>query len=348
MKAGIIGCGVIAPLHAKCLQQIDGIEPLWACDLVADKARAVAEEFDIPNCTTDYTDVLQDDDVDCVHVCTDHGSHAAIAVAALDAGKHVICEKALSAAANGLQAMEQTLARHDDLVFVPVFQHRFDPVYRRLKALVDEGALGTVLTAAVQVHCLRTDDYYRSADWRGTWAQEGGAVLINQAIHFVDALVWAMGGVKAVSGAFANLTHADVMETEDTVTAALRFRSGALGTLEATCSSNLNWEPTLAVHGSQGAVELRNAEVTKLVIADDAVQQRVAAEFAACGEDEAECQGKSYYGPSHSSQIADFVEAIRDGRQPYVSLASARHTVDVVHAIYESARQQRWLSLSPA
>lgn len=256
IRIGIIGCGVIAPTHAACYRQHPAQAQLtWACDLDPARAGALAEKFEIPQTTTDYRQLLAAADVDLVSICTDHASHAPIACAALDAGKHVLCEKALAHQTEGLDAMLQAAERHPGQVFAGVFQHRHEPVNQMLRDIIQSGALGTMLTAAMQIRCWRSPAYYRGDAWRGTWAQEGGAVLINQAIHYVDLLQWLMGGVRTVSGTYANRAHQDCMETEDAVTAALTFASGAVGTLEATCASHLGWEPSLHFHCTEGSCD---------------------------------------------------------------------------------------------
>lgn len=348
IRCGIIGCGVIAPVHADSYQMLDGVEVTWACDLVEEKARRLAEKYGVANVTTDYRDVLADDSVDCVSVCTDHASHSPITVAALGAGKHVLCEKALAASPDGLARMLAAHQANPRLVFSGVFQHRFDGVNRVIKRLVDEGAFGQLLTASVHIRCLRTREYYRSDTWRGTWAEEGGAVLINQAIHFLDAILWITGGAVAVCGAYANLTHGDAMETEDTVAASLRFRSGALGNIEATCSSHLAWEPTLEVHGTAGSVELRGDNVLKVDFADKALAETVRAELIeAAGRRKIEA-GKVHYGTTHPQQVSDFIAVVRDGREPFVTARSAAHTVQVVFGIYQSHREGRWVTIPEA
>ena len=343
IKCGVIGCGIVAPSHVQGYQLLDNVAVTWACDIVEEKARALAAKHGIPRVTADYTEVLRDAEVDCISVCTDHASHAPITAAALAAGKHVLCEKALAANAAGLDRMFAAHAKHPELVFSGVFQHRFDAVFQQVKRLVEQGAFGTILTAAVQVRCLRTNDYYRADQWRGTWAHEGGAVLINQAIHFIDALVWIMGGVAALCGTYSNLTHGDAIETEDTAVATLRFGCGALGTLEATCSSHLGWEHTLSIHGSHGSLDLRDGTPLKVAFDDAAAGQRISAELAACREQQAARADKLHYGASHPTQIADFIEAIQERRAPFVSALSARHTVEVVLAIYESHRRGCWV-----
>lgn len=346
LRVAVIGCGVIAPTHVESYQRVADVEVVWACDLVEEKARTLAAKYGIPNVGTDYKKIVKRADVDAVSVCTDHGSHGEIAVAALKAGKHVLCEKALTAAPKDLDKMFAAHAKRPELVFGGVFQHRFDSAYRYLKKLVDEKAFGTILTAGVQIRLFRSDDYYRSGDgWRGTWKREGGAVLINQAIHNVDVLNWVMGGVAAVGGAYANLSHQGVIETEDTVVAALRFRCGALGYLEATSGSHHGWEATVAVHGTEGAVELRNTEPLKISFKDSAREAEVKQAFQSCHDQKKIQSGKDYYGPSHPALVADFCAAVREQRPPYVTAASARHTVDLVQAVYQSQRKGRWIEL---
>jgi predicted dehydrogenase len=241
--------------------------------------------------------------------------------------------------------MLQEAARHPRQVFAGVFQHRHEPVNRTLHDIIQSGTLGTMLTAAMQIRCWRSPEYYRGDAWRGTWAQEGGAVLINQAIHYVDLLQWLMGGVRSVSGVYVNRAHQDCMETEDVVTAALAFTSGALGTLEATCASHLGWEPTLHFHGTEGSIELRNNRPVKLLFRDAAVQAAIQARFDAHTE-EATRFGKAYYGAGHAAQITDVLLAIAEGRAPFVTAREAAATVDLVLGGYESHRTGRTVSLA--
>jgi len=315
----------------------------WACDLDETKAVKLAREFDIPQTTTDYHDVLNDCAVDAVCVCTDHASHAPITAAALKAGKHVLVEKALAAEKGGLQQMFDAHAAHPECVFGAVFQHRFDPEYRCLKKLMDDGAFGRLLNASVQMRCLRTSEYYRGDKWRGTWAQEGGALLINQAIHFIDILLWIAGPAIEICGRHANLTHGDVLEAEDTAAAVIQFECGALGSVEATSSSHLGWEPIVAIHGTEGSVVLGDGAPLKIDFSDASLQKSAEVSFAE-KQTNLRGQGKDYYGKGHPAQIADFIQAIHDGRAPFVTARSARCTVETVLAIYQSQREHGWIT----
>jgi predicted dehydrogenase len=195
------------------------------------------------------------------------------------------------------------------------------------------------------VLCLRTDAYYQADRWRGTWEQEGGSVMINQAIHFVDLLNWMTGGIEAVAAAYANLTHGATIETEDTAVAAVRFRNGALGSMSATSSSHLNWDPSFFFYGSAGSLELRDGRPLRVAFNDETQTQRVREDLETCARaSSSPSAGKDYYGPSHPTQIADFVAAIRERRSPYIPARAAREAVDLVLGIYRSHREGRWIT----
>jgi UDP-N-acetyl-2-amino-2-deoxyglucuronate dehydrogenase len=345
VRVGVVGCGTIAPTHIEGFSSLEDVTVAWLCDLDEAKARKLADRYDIAEVGTDHRQLLATAAVDCVVVCTDHASHADITVDALEAGCHVLCEKALGASTTGMDRMLAAHATTPGLVFSGVFQHRFDHVYRMLKQLVDDGQLGNILTAGIQMRCKRTDAYYRGDAWRGTWELEGGSVLMNQAIHYIDLLAWITGGIGAVCGSHANLTHADTIETEDTATAALRFTNGALGTIEATCSSHFSWDPGLFVQGTRGSVDIRDDKALRVVCEDQAAAGRIEAALAPPATADSSLAGKDYYGTGHAAQIADFVAAIRERRAPFVTAASARHAVDVALAIYQSDREGRWIAL---
>ena len=274
IRTGIIGCGVIAPTHIQSYQRLPDVEVTAVCDLVPEKAKDLAEIFSIEKIYPTCQELLADPGIDAVSICTDHESHTAIAIDALKAGKHVICEKSLASNKENLAKMVEEAARHPELVASGVFQHRFDPSYLYLKELLEENTFGTLLTADLSVMCLRTEAYYKADSWRGTWAKEGGALLINQAIHFIDMISWVMGGVESISGAWKNLDHKGIIECEDTATASIIYRNGALGSLTASSASPLNWEPVMSFNGTKGSLTLINGKLEKVRLPGNEEKQR--------------------------------------------------------------------------
>lgn len=344
IRVAVIGCGVIGPLHIECYQSLDDVEITWLCDLIPERAKAAAEKFGIKQWTLNASDVFNADDVDAVSICTDHASHAELVVGALEHGKDVLCEKALAQNRMNLDEILRAACRFPNRIFSGVFQHRFDPVNREMRAILSEGLLGTLLTAGIQLRCFRSNEYYDNDDWRGTWEYEGGSVLINQAIHYIDQLLWQTGGATRVLGMLSNITHKNVIETEDTAAAVLKLRCGAIGTIEATCSSNMNWEATMSFHGTAGSIDLRNDKIAKLEFQDKVLEQSVRDRLDEAISPKGADAGKAYYGTGHLAQIADFVGAVRDRRPPFISVESAAETLRTVFDIYDNGRLRSGIS----
>jgi predicted dehydrogenase len=345
IKCGIIGCGVIAPSHIESYINLDNVEVTRVCDLVAEKATAIAERYNILQVDTDYQAMLNDAEIDCVSVCTDHGSHAEIVVEALKHGKHVLCEKSLGISHECLDAMAEAHQNHPELAFGGIFQHRFEKTNRYIKSLIDNGSFGTITNINLNVTTLRTDAYYNADDWRGTWAQEGGSLLINQAIHFIDLINWFSGGVSELYASCENMTHQATIETEDSAAIILKFRNGILGTVTATASSVEPWRQVIAISGTQGYVEMLNNEVIHHRFAPSELNDEVALQLQQCKDEKTIASNKDYYGEGHPAQIKDFIAAIREKRQPFVSGTSASSTVEIVLGCYRSSQTNKWVKL---
>lgn len=345
IQVGIIGCGVIAPTHIESYRQIDGVEVVWACDTKAKAAAKCASKYSIARTTQDYRDMLADPDVDLVSVCTDHASHQQIVCDAFAAGKHVLCEKALAISNEQLDAMLSGHAAHSELVFSGVYQHRFDGVNRVAREVVQAGTLGTMLHASMSLNCWRAPAYY-SDDWHGTWAREGGSVLINQAIHFLDAMVWVMDGVADISAVYSNRAHGDSIETEDTLAAALMFQNGALGTVKVTSASHIGWDHVLTFTGTKGQITLTGDDTAEVQMKDAQLQSELETRFAEASNNQGVDSGRDYYGTGHPAQIKDVIAAIRNKRLPYVTGESASHTVRVVLGAYESQRTGQRIAIT--
>ncbi|OQA85986.1 MAG: Inositol 2-dehydrogenase [Lentisphaerae bacterium ADurb.Bin242] len=346
IKCGIIGSGVIAPVHLESYRKVPGVTVRALCDIVPGKAQALADKYGVPRACLDYHEILNDPEIDCVSVCTDHASHGQIVADALDKGKHVICEKCLTATDTQLDLALKAHKRNPERVFAGVFQHRFEPANILLRKMIREGKFGTLLTASLNVACLRTDEYYNSDPWRGTWAQEGGSVLINQAVHHFDLLRYFLGEIDSLCASYSNRVHQKTIETEDTINAILKFKNGMHVTFCATSGSfAVPWRSGFFFTGTQGYLEYSEFKPVFWKFLDETLTEELGKKFAECEESKAIQAGKNYYGTGHPAQIADFIDAVRDSRAPFVTGEDSGETARAIHACYESARTGKWIQL---
>ena len=346
IKCGIIGSGVIAPVHLESYRKIPGVTVKTLCDIIPGKAAALAEKYQVPGVCTDYQEMLADPEIDCVSICTDHASHGQITADALDHGKHVICEKCLTATDAQLELALAAHRRHPELVFAGVFQHRYEPSNRLLKKMIETGKFGTLLTASLNVACLRTDEYYNADPWRGTWAEEGGSVLINQSIHHFDLLKYFLGDIESLCASWSNRVHQKSIETEDTINVLLNFKSGVHAVFCATSGCKAaTWRNGFTFTGTDGYLEYSQFEPSYGKFIDEETDKSFLAQFKTCSEAYKLEAGKNYYGTGHPAQLSDFIGAIREGRAPYITGEEAAATAKAVHACYESGRTGKWIQL---
>ena len=231
-----------------------------------------------------------------------------------------------------------------------ISQHRFDPASRQVHDLVEEQAFGRLMLGNVIVPWWRSQEYYDSGAWRGTWKLDGGGALMNQSIHSIDLLQWLMGPVKSVCAYTDTLVHR--METEDVAVAVLRFASGALGTIAATTGAYPGVTTRIEIFGDRGSAIIENDSLSYLHLARDE-REEVGAYGAgpAIDRDVLE-QGAAAQNPealavnSHALQIADMIRAIREGGVPLVDGYAGRRPVEIILAVYESARTHKEVILS--
>lgn len=337
----IVGCGVIAPTHAESYLLDPSVRLVRVCDVIPGRAEAFASKYGAKAFSTDAAEVFADPAVDAVSICTPHYNHAELCLAALGAGKDVICEKPIANTIAGVNLLVRAQREHPGRIFAGVFQHRYNPVFKLLAELVREGKFGRLVSASMQHRCLRTEEYYRHDAWRGTRKYEKGGVLINQAIHYLDLFQWIMGGVADVVSFSGNLTHQGVIETEDTIAAAIKFKCGALGTVEATNSARQSWDTQLHVTGTDGCVSISGGTVTHADFADETVKPRIEAAEKELAANIAGKIGAGHYGYGHPVQIADFVDCVRTRRRPFVTAADAADAARLTLALYRAAAPRR-------
>jgi UDP-N-acetyl-2-amino-2-deoxyglucuronate dehydrogenase len=331
LNIGIIGTGMVARYHAEAIRQTPGARLVAVCRADSAKATDAEQQFGVP-CEVSLAALLARPDIDAICICTPSGMHAAQAIAAAEAGKHVLVEKPIALTLADADAMIAACQRHGVVLGVAL-QRRTDPQFRALQAAVATGELGRLLLGSVNIPYLRPQSYYDSAAWRGTWALDGGGALMNQGIHLVDLLVWLMGDVLDVRAQSDTLAH--TIEVEDCVAATLRFASGALGSITATTGAAPGFPHRIEIYGTQGGAQIEGEQIIRWEQQEHARVQQPGGQVAAGAG--ASPTGISAVG--HTRLLHDFVGAIQAGGAALVSGSEARRSLAIVLAIYESARR---------
>jgi predicted dehydrogenase len=340
----VVGCGMIAGFHARAITEIPGARLVGGYSSRFEATETFAAEHG-GRAYRSLDELLGDPAVQVVNVCTPSGAHLEPAVAAAKAGKHVVVEKPL----------EITLERCDAVIracdeagvnLITIFPSRFSGANVALKRAIDAGRFGRLTLGDTYVKWWRTQQYYDGGGWRGTWALDGGGAYMNQAIHNVDLLSWFMGDVAEVSAITATLAH-ERIEVEDVGVAALRFASGALGTIEATTSAFPGLLKRTEVHGDAGSaiVEQDTIKLWQFATEEpgDADLLREFGEASATPGGAGDPKAISHLG--HRLQLEDLIRAIENGGRPLVDGREGRKSVEIILAIYESSRTGRRVTL---
>ena len=329
VRCGVVGCGVIGPKHARILKDLPSAELVAVCDIIPERAQKLGEELSV-EWMTSFDDFIARKDIELINTCTPSGMHSDMAIAAMRQGKHVIVEKPIDITLEKIDAMVKT-AEETGQILAGIFNYRFNSASIKIKQAVDEGRLGKLVLGDAYVKWFRSQAYYDSGDWRGTWALDGGGSLMNQSVHFIDLLQWIMGPVESLSANVATLAHKNI-EVEDVATATLKFKNGALGVIEGTTSVTPANPGRLEIHGTKGTIILEEDKITKWVIEGD--EEQVDTKGGA--------EGKADPGAlaleGHAAEIAHVLEVVQKGGKPAVDGEAARNAVEIILAIYESAR----------
>ena len=259
-RVGLVGCGRISKNHLEAIDKIDGLELIAVCDIDPERAKRAGAEWKVPYFKS-YERMLAESKTDVVTIATPSGLHPAQGIAAAEAGKHVVMEKPMAISLTGADALLHACDKAGVQLFV-VKQNRLNPPVQLLKRAVDRNRFGRIYLASCAVHWARPQEYYDQAPWRGTWEFDGGAFM-NQASHYVDLIQWLMGPVESVMAKTATLARR--IETEDTGVAILKFRNGALGSIEVTMLAYpRNLEGSITVLGEKGSVKIGGTAVNKV------------------------------------------------------------------------------------
>ncbi len=343
----IVGCGVIGPQHGRAIAALAGRARLVATvDVVVDRAAELAGRFG-GQASDDLAAVLARPDVDAVAVCVPSGRHVDIATAALAAGKHVVVEKPVDVDVAAADRLLAAAASSDRTVTV-ISQHRFDPSSRVVHEAVATGTFGSMTSGVASLSWWRSQGYYDSGDWRGTWRLDGGGALMNQGVHTLDLLVWLLGDPVEVTASTGLLAHGGI-EVEDVAVATIRFASGALGVVHASTAAYPGLSARVQVHGTRGSAVIDDDQLVFFHAAHgdpdapaygSGLADNQAAEVLPVQDGRKGTAGAdpASLSDAHTLQYTDFLDAVDRGRPPLVTVAEARRTVATITAIYASAR----------
>ncbi len=330
-KFGIVGCGSVSQVHAKALQQMDNATLAAVCSRRKEQADKLAREYNVARVYTDYGELLKQTDIDVIVILTPNGMHGDMAIEAAKAGKHIIIEKPIDIKLEKVDQLLQ-ICKESTVKLSVISQHRMDASTQVLKQAVEAGKLGRLILGDAHIKWFRSQAYYDSNPWRGTWAMDGGGVLINQGIHTIDLLLYIMGDVESVSANCATLGHEGI-EVEDVATATLKFKNGALGTIIGTTAVYPGLPARLEIHGTKGSVRIEGDE---LVLWEVEGEEKYLPPKNSAKKTGASDPMAIDYIP-HMLQIQDIIEAITQDRQPLVNGIEGRKALEVILAIYESA-----------
>jgi len=334
VKYALIGCGRIAVNHIKAVVN-NGLDMVAVCDLIPEAIDALLEKTGYTKSVKRYTDykamIVENPDLELAAVATESGVHAEIALYCIDHGINVIVEKPM--AMSMADADEIVRRSQENNVKVSVcHQNRFNVAVQQMRKALEDGRFGRLSHGTIHVRWNRNRDYYDQAPWRGRWASDGGC-LFNQCIHGIDLLRWMMGDeVEEVYGVTKQQFH-DYLECEDIGMAVVKFKNGAVGTIEGTVNVYpQNLEETLYLFGERGTVKIGGKSTNNIDVwsfADETEEDR---ENKGLEE-----QTSNVYGNGHTSLYADMTDAIKSDRNPYVDAVAGRNAVEMVLAIYQSA-----------
>ena len=342
----IVGTGNIAAAHVEAVQLLPNAHVAGVTSQNPREARRFADAHGV-RAYGDLAEALADDAVQVVTVCTPSGAHLEPAVAAAAAGRHVVVEKPLEVTSERARAIIDATDRAG-VKLATIFMGRFADAHRHLKEAIDAGRFGRLLQADGFVKWYRSQAYYDSAAWRGTWALDGGGALMNQGIHQIDLLLWLMGPVDEVFAYAETLNH-ERLEVEDTLVAVMRYRNGALGTFAAATSLYPGRPKALDVHGTSGTVTIRDDRIVAWDLPDATDEERAAVAASASGAASgtfADPMAMSF--ENHRRQLEDFVHALETDGTPAIDGPEGLRSLELVEAIYRSVREGRPVRLPGA
>lgn len=338
---GVVGAGVIAGFHAAAINEIKNAKLLGFFDNISERANNLAGKYS-SKVYKNYDQMLSDPEIDVITIATPTGAHADLTIAAAKAGKHVICEKPLEVT---LQRIDSIIEAHKKAgtLLGCVFQNHFTDAMKPLRNAIAQGRFGRITYAGVYVPWWRSDEYYKDS-WHGTWKLDGGGALMNQSIHMIDMLCDLMPPVESVQAFTATLAHK--IETEDTAAVILRFTNNALGIIYGATSSYPGQFKRFEITGTKGTVIYTEEIFTVWQFADEQPQdQEIRERFGTVKNVGAVADHTAISHENHKRNFKAYLEALESGKEFELNGYEGRKAVELILAIYQSAREQKLIKL---
>jgi len=326
---GIIGTGSIADIYDKSIRELDNCELIAVCSSSPERASLASAKFGVPS-YSDYAEICQRKDIDLIVICTESGKHLEPTIVAASYNKHVLTEKPIEVTIERAEKMIEVCKKHH-VKLGCIFQNRFKSGFAKLKKAVDEGVFGKLIHGNAYINWYREPQYYKNSKWRGTFAGDGGAALINQGIHTIDQLINVMGNVKSVFAKVRTAIH-DI-EGEDFGQAMLTFENGASGSTIAATSLYPGYPERLEIYGEKGSAILEAGEILHWNVMGKESELRQIQKNSGSGASNP--MAISHH--AHKIQINDMVEAIQQNREPIILGEEALKSIKLIKSIYESS-----------
>jgi UDP-N-acetyl-2-amino-2-deoxyglucuronate dehydrogenase len=341
---GIVGCGMIAKFHARALREVPGTRLVGCYSRRFEVAQEFAGEFDC-RAFESLDELLAQDDVHVINLCTPSGAHLEPGVAAARKGKHLLVEKPLEITEPRCDALIAECQEHG-VRLATIFPSRFHGCWQAVKDAIDQKRFGRIALGSAYVKWFRSQEYYDQGAWRGTWELDGGGALMNQAIHTIDLLQWLLGPVDSLAATTQTLGH-ERIEVEDVAAAVLKFCNGAIGVIEATTCSFPGMLKKIEIHGTTGSVVVEEEQITHWEFkesrdSDASVWERFGKRSTSAGG-ASDPAAIGHHG--HARLFAEFVRALAENRSSLLDGAEGRKSVEIIRGIYRAAETGEWVSI---
>ncbi len=328
LNAVVVGCGAIGPVHMNAIIKAESANLYGVCDIDKMRVESFAREYNCKGYTL-FEDVLNDKNVDSLHICTPHYLHLPMIKEAAEAGKRLVVEKPFALDYDSAFEAVNMLEKRG-IETCAILQNRLNNCIVKMKEIINGGKYGKLLGAKAFLTWMRTPKYYESADWRGRWDTEGGGLIINQAVHLLDLLYYLGGEVESIKGTIDTRVLGDTIEVEDTAEATLYYKNGGVAHFFATNAYSMNSPFFIELHLENGILRYSDNKLYKVI--DNGLRQ-IASDLKSNNKE------KCYWGSSHEKAISDFYAVLcKESLGGYIAARDSLPSMALVSALYESSR----------